>query len=198
MTEIEIIILAAGGSRRFGLDNKLLQPWGDRSVIAAVVATALGSSPSRLVVVTGWESEWVEQTLAPFNSAIELCHHRDWQDGMGSSLAAGVRFLGQASQAPLMIMLGDMPSLTVASLNQISSTAQRNPDRIIQPFFRAIPGHPVVWPAEFRPALAQLQGDQGGKSIIATQAERLLRLEWADDSILHDIDTVDDYQRLKS
>ena len=116
---------------------------------------------------------------------------------MGGTLACGVRFLGVNSSAPLMILLGDMPNLTTATLAQIFAVSVRNSGKIIQPYYRGTPGHPLIWPADLRPRLSCLTGDSGGKRIIAEIPERLRRLEWADDSVLQDIDFPRDYLRLK-
>lgn len=166
-------------------------------MIATVVESALTLLPTRLVVVTGYDSPAIEAALAGFSHQIEFCLNRDWNQGMGNSLAAGVRFLDNQTRAPLMILLGDMPRLSAATIAQILTTAEQNPDQIIQPHFAGKPGHPVIWPADLRPELCNLSGDQGGKTIIINYPQRLLRLDWPDELILRDIDTVEDYERLK-
>ncbi|MCX8500343.1 MAG: nucleotidyltransferase family protein, partial [Alphaproteobacteria bacterium] len=198
---MEILILAAGSSQRFGPTNKILQPWRNgraqvATVIAAVVTAGLALKPARLLVVTGYQAELVQRSLAPFADRIEFCPNPQWAEGMGTSLAAGARFLAQTTlpACPLMVLLGDMPLVETACLHQLAKVAREQPGQIIQPTYRGLPGHPVIWPAELRPLLAELRGDTGGKAVFARLAQRVTRLDWPDDSVIRDIDRPEDYE----
>ena len=58
------------------------------------------------------------------------------------------------------------------------------------------PTNPVLWAQSTWPALAQLQGEQGGRAIIQ---QGLVKPTWCpmtDADLLLDIDSEEDYQRL--
>ena len=50
-------------------------------------------------------------------------------------------------------------------------------------------GNPVLWGAEFLPAMQALAGDQGAKQLFDEFADRLAEVEVGDPAILLDIDT---------
>ena len=202
---MELLILAAGSSQRFGAANKMLAPWHQGAtetgtVIAAVVAAGLRVNPTRLVVVTGFEAEFVQQSLREFFGQIELCHNPDWAQGMGSSLASGARFLAPSSRpaVPLMVLLGDMPLIGGETLCLLAAVAREFPDRITQPAYLGHPGHPVIWPADLRPLLEGLEGETGGKAVMARLPHRRSLIDWPDDSILRDIDWPADLDDLRA
>ena len=56
------LILAAGESRRMGT-QKLLLPYGESTVVEAIVRTALDSSVDGTIVVLGADKEQVRKTL---------------------------------------------------------------------------------------------------------------------------------------
>ena len=118
---------------------------------------------------------------------------------MGSSLAAGVRALAETPQpaAPLMVVLGDMPLVNGVTLRLLAEAARTNPNQIIQPSFQSQPGHPVIWPADLRPRLAELTGDTGGKAVITQFAHRRTLLDWPDDSVIRDIDQPADLDEIR-
>ena len=59
-------------------------------------------------------------------------------------------------------------------------------------------GNPVAFGKKYFNQLRQLQGDSGGKSIIANNPESIIRLAVEDAGIVQDIDTPGDLSRFQS
>jgi len=55
--------------------------------------------------------------------------------------------------------------------------------------------NPVYFPKQAFPALLKLEGDQGGRAVL-NQFPNIL-LEWLDEDMAGDIDTPEDYTRLR-
>jgi len=63
---------------------------------------------------------------------------------------------------------------------------------ICQPAFDGRPGNPVLWPREFFADILKLEGDTGARGLLERFADRVSRVEVADDGIHFDIDMPDD------
>lgn len=107
--------------------------------------------------------------------------------GMGHSLASGMRAVGQTSADAVAIFLGDMPWIDADNLRSLLAVA--SPERILVPTYGGQPGHPVIFGREFWPELLQLTGDAGAKAVLQAHPQALRRIELNDPGILRDIDT---------
>src|SRR5204863_8210721 len=84
------IVLAAGGSSRFGKPKQLLVFEGESLVQRAVrVATEAGCDP--VVVVVGDVRNQIETELR--ETAAVIVENRQWQRGLGVSIRSGLRHL---------------------------------------------------------------------------------------------------------
>jgi len=57
---------------------------------------------------------------------------------------------------------------------------------------RARRGHPVGIAGAFRADLERLQGDEGGRSLLQANAERIVKVPVGDPGVIRDIDTPGD------
>ena len=166
------ILLAAGSSRRYGPDNKLLAQINGTPLIMRV-ATALASAGfGELIVVTGHDATRIEQALRPLGSAARFVHNPQHNAGMGRSVAAGVAALSPNIEGAL-IAPGDMPDIDAPLIMTLCQRFQAaGGDRITAPWITddgpsgGRQGNPVVWPCRLFPDLIALTGDQGGKALI--------------------------------
>lgn len=207
--DIAAVMLAAGESRRFGSSNKLLARVGGEPIIARLARALDRSLVTAIIVVTPPEQQSgareIATALAPLGlRTTRLVENVAPARGMGSSIAAGVRALSTRHHGALIVP-GDMPALNPAVI-----------DRLI-PVFIAAGGeavvhaadrdgrqrNPVIWPRRLFPALAALDGETGGKPIIAAEraagqadaAARVIAVPFDDDTLFCDIDTVADLAR---
>jgi molybdenum cofactor cytidylyltransferase len=84
------ILLAAGGSTRFGQPKQLLD-WKGQPFIRVVAKTALEAGLAPVVVVTGANAEQIESTIKDLN--VIIVRNEEWKSGQGSSIRAGIRSL---------------------------------------------------------------------------------------------------------
>ena len=84
-----ILLLAAGEGLRFGGIKQLAEIQGEPMVRRAARCALEQDIP--VVVVTGAYAEQVEAVLDDL--PLRLIRYDGWHEGMGSSLAAGVRYL---------------------------------------------------------------------------------------------------------
>lgn len=206
--DIASILLAAGASQRFGPANKLVARVGGEPIIARVARVLDGSRVDQVIVVTPPEdhpdTRQIAEALAARDRqsskvAFRLVANPDRTRGMGSSIAAGVRALG-AEYSGVLIVPGDMPALTPAVVDRlIAAFSAAHGDAIVHAATRdGRQRNPVIWPRRLFPALAVLDGEAGGKPLIAAeraaQAGSVIAVPFDDDRLFCDIDTVADLE----
>lgn len=191
MAHVGAILLAAGASRRFGEANKLLADLGGRKLIRRVAEAVVESGAGDIVVVTGHDREAVEGALADL--PVRFVHNESWSDGMGRSIARGVRALRPDTSA-VFVVPGDMPNLTPPFLEAL---AGRYRDAGSEPIVVPTTAedeqrNPVLWPRRFFDALAALDGPMGGKDVLERESAQSIRVPVNDASVFADVDTPGD------
>jgi molybdenum cofactor cytidylyltransferase len=189
------VLLAGGASRRFGADNKLLAEVGGAPILAKVAREILASGVGELIVVTG--AEHAAYVAALDGLPARFVANPYWDEGIGGSIAAGVRALSETPQG-VFIVPGDLPNLTGAVFQRLAEVfTEAAGNRIVVPVTaEGEQRTPVLWPRRLFPKLAALSGSKGGKSLLDTLPDERLDVAFGDESAFADIDTPGDYARL--
>jgi molybdenum cofactor cytidylyltransferase len=181
------ILLAAGAGKRFG-SQKLLARLPDGRYVVEAAAKNLLAGAGHVIAVTGRDDRLMK---ALDDCGCQVVVNIEAEQGMGSSIAAGVR--ASADAAVWLIALGDMPYIqpeTIASVLKALDGATG----IVIPTFGGQRGHPVAFAGAFGSELIALQGDNGARRVVAAHADQVKLLPVDDAGVLMDIDTSDDLQ----
>ena len=100
----------------------------------------------RAVLVTGANWQEVVADCVPMDGFVVRNEH--YRDGMGSSLAAGVRTVESVADA-VLVLLCDQALITVAHLEELIQFSQNSPSSIVE----ADMAESTVFPRSFRPAV---------------------------------------------
>ncbi len=193
---IAAVLLAAGASKRFGLDNKLLSDLGGKPLIRRV-AEAVVCSGVEIVVVTGCDRLLVEKALEGL--PLRFAHNLNWGSGMGTSIAVGVMALGQQTQGAFVIP-GDLPFLTSDLIKHLMADFMESRGALIT-YPATTSGeqrNPVLWPRRFFPTLAALSGSLGAKQLLRNCADSQKQAHVFDESAYLDIDAPADLEAARS
>ena len=194
---IAAVIAAAGRSTRMGEPKQLL-PWGDRTVLAAVAANLAAGGAEPVVCVVGHLAERMETALQ--GAAVQIVRTQDFaQAEMLSSYQAGVRYLEQSATtcAGTLLALGDQPHVPVAVIARVVAQARRTPTHIVIPSFNLRRGHPFYLPRRLWGELLALGPDDTLRSVMRRHDQDVVYVDVDTDAILRDLDTPDDYARLR-
>lgn len=184
------IILAAGQSSRFGQPKQLLH-WGKQNVLNTCISTAKLTELSPLVVVLGAFHEEILPKMDQEGVEVVINHH--WAEGQSTSVKAGVSALPENVQGAIFL-LADQPQISVQLIVSIMETAWKR-NTVVLPVIMGKRANPVYFPKQTFPALLNLEGDQGGRAVLNQFPTTLL--EWLDEDMAGDIDTPEDYERLR-
>ena len=185
--KIEVILLAAGKSRRMGADHKLLREIDGTALLRRSAMAALNSGASRVHVVLPPDAQAQKATLDGL--AVHCVVAQDADHGLAASLRAGIAALS-ADCAGVIVALADMPDVTADHFDQlIAAFAPQNEQCICVPQApNGKRGNPVLFDRRYFEALSSLQGDRGAKALIDQAGEYTVNVR-LDAGVLVDLDT---------
>lgn len=189
--KIAVIVLAAGGSSRFGSPKQLLD-WGGQPLLRHVVLQALAAPCQQVIVVLGAAAERIAPALAGL--PVELVANPAWEQGQSTSMQAGLRVCRPETQAALFV-LGDQPTLPPALLRQIVAAHRRSRPAIVAPRHQGRRGNPVLFDRRCFPDLLAVGGDAGGRALFERYQGQIAWVE-AGPEVLADVDRPEDVAAL--
>lgn len=180
----DVVILAAGGSRRLGLPKALLT-CGGTSLMRRAAMLALATAPARCVVVLGEQAPWLRVELQGLR--VDTVDCLDWDAGLSASLRTGFEALGDS--APRVLVLGvDQPALDQAHLAALLAAAPE--DEAATSRYGGVLGMPVVVPATWRDDVLALRGDTGLRAVLSARAGAVVAVDAP--ALARDLDTPGD------
>ena len=193
---IGALILAAGKSSRMRHTNKLLADMGGMPMIARVTDEALASRARPVWLVTGHEADRVAAALA--GRPVEIVYNPDYAQGLSASLKAGIGALAKTGAAGALVLLGDMPRVTAATIDKLIAAFEASGGRAIcVAEAEGRRGNPVLWPADLFAEMAGLAGDKGAKDLLARHPDRIVRVPAPASEIFADVDTPEDLAKAR-
>jgi molybdenum cofactor cytidylyltransferase len=183
------VVLAAGESRRMGT-QKLLLPFGEATVVEAVVRTALASSVDRALAVLGADRKAVRAKLEPYG--VDFAVNEDFAMGMLSSVQAGFKALPAGAEAAV-VMLGDQPFLPARVVDTVINAYREGGKGIVVPAFRGRRGHPVLIDLVYRDEVLGLDPAEGLRQLMRAHPDDIFEADVEDANILRDMDVPEDY-----
>jgi molybdenum cofactor cytidylyltransferase len=203
------IILAAGEAKRFGQLKQILDYRGQPLVrIVTMIALSAGLSP--VVVVTGANAEAVEAAVNDL--PVTITRNANWQQGQSTSIQAGL----QAIRVPALrdsspkfykfggdwegvgsaiFLLADQPQVMPTVIHALTEKHARTLAPILAPMVAGQRANPVLFDRVTFPDLMSLTGDVGGRAIFGKH--QVTYFPWHDEALLLDVDTPEDFKRLK-
>lgn len=191
---IAALVLAAGGSRRLGRP-KQLERWGDVTLLEHVVATTREFPVDEVWVVIGADAAAVLD-----GGGLDGCgvvENPEWEEGMASSLRAGLDALTRLSRADAaLIVLGDQPDVRREVVEEVVGAYRRTRSQAVVPKYRYAWGNPVLVDRRLWPRLMSLSGDEGARRLLQAHPEWVEEV-WVESMPPRDVDTEADVAELR-
>ncbi len=188
------LILSAGRSERMGRPKALL-PFGSTTFLGHLYRAALDSSLGEVRIVLGHEPGTIIDSLGLPPEVVVLNEHYD--RGMLSSLQEGLRALMPLKPAAVVLLLVDHPRISSTLIDALIAAFGEGRGRIIIPVHGGRRGHPVLFASELFAELLAAPQSVGARQVVRAHPELVYELPVADAGILEDIDTPEDFGRLK-
>jgi len=185
------IVLAAGQSRRMGV-QKLLLPFGSKTVITHIVAQLTASSVDKVNVVVGCQGERVSRELS--NRPVSIVNNSNYKSGMLSSVRCGLHAMAQQCRA-VLVVLGDQPSVTTTLIDQMLKAFAVTEKQILMPLYDGKRGHPIIFSTVYRDEILTHYDNIGLRGLLHAHKDDIFELPVKTSGVLSDMDYPEDYQR---
>ncbi|WP_158547454.1 NTP transferase domain-containing protein [Rhodovulum sp. 12E13] len=153
------ILLAAGASRRFGAQNKLLAAFRGRPLVTHAAEALRASGLAPLIAVT------TSPDVAALLPGFHLVSPDRPDPEQSDSLRAGVAEARRLGAPSALVALADMPGVTPDLLRTVAARATATEAAAASDGLRALP--PACFPAALFDALLGATGDRGARPLLA-------------------------------
>ena len=188
---VAAIVFAAGAGTRMAGRIKQLLPWRGKTLVENAIAIAAQSNVNETLIVLGARAEEIRAVIR--NAPARIVLNREWENGHSTSIRTGLNALSSKFDAAIFIN-ADQPLLTSAVVSAIIQRYRETDAPIIVPYYAGKRGSPVLFNRKYFPELVSLQGEQGGRELLAKYPVE--RVEFADASYGYDVDTFEEYSKL--
>ena len=185
------IILAGGSSGRFG-KNKLLLPLGEKTVLGTTIDKWLIPEIDEILLVTGaFHDEIIRQA---FPAIVRIVKNPQFDQGMSHSIRCGLENLDPSTDG-VFIIPADIPLFKQETLYLM--TQKFGQKKIIIPTYENKKGHPVLIDREIVESCLANHSEKILYDTIQKHSNDVELLAVNDPGIVMDLDTIEDYNRMK-
>jgi molybdenum cofactor cytidylyltransferase len=191
------IIPAAGRSDRKGR-NKLLLPWRTGSVIESVLYAWRASRVTRVVAVVRARDRALAEACAAAGAEVVVAEPdpSEMKVSVRMGLAHVERSCEPSDGDVWLLAPADLPRLSARVVDRLLDAHNAAAPAIVAPTYRGRRGHPVLFPWPLAGEVDELGPDEGVNALLARCTLRLIACD--DPAVLDDLDTPDDYRRLRN
>lgn len=175
---------------------KLSLPLGDRTLFEHLVSAWTASGVERVVAVI----HPIDKKLAELarNSGADVVVPERAPEEMKISVRLGLEWI-EANCHPAetdawLLAPADMPRLDSVAIDAVLSAYTPAEPRIIVPKHKGRRGHPVLFPWKLAAEVGRLGANEGVNALLNRHG--VVELDYAESSVLDDVDTPEDYERL--
>jgi molybdenum cofactor cytidylyltransferase len=168
-------------------------PWGDKTVLGAVLSALASGGVDDIRVVTGAARDLVEPiclaagVVTVFNAAHERAD-------MLSSIQTGLHTLTADTEAAL-IVLGDQPQIQATTIRGVVDEYRQSRARLVVPSYKMRRGHPWLVERSLWPDLLAMAADETAREFLNRFGGEIKYVQIDSESIYKDVDTPGDYAR---
>jgi len=190
------IIPAAGRSRRMRR-HKLMLPFGDSTVLGQVLHGWRASRVDEVVVVARRDDTDVLRACR--QSGVHTVTPSEDPAQMKVSIQHALGFVQEqfspSREDVWLLAPADSPRLSPTVIGLVLSAYEPEQPAIVVPTYDGRRGHPVLFPWTLSGEVGDLGVDQGVNALLDRHAVR--EILCSEPSVLDDLDTPDDYRRLR-
>lgn len=184
----KLVLLAAGLSRRYGAENKLLAQWNGKPLYRWTLdrlETIYRERPEECALLVVTQYQEIAEDCARRN--IPWVHNPKAAEGISTSLKLGLTQGGEGEHTAFFV--ADQPQLTGATIRGFLAGYAQSGKGLGCVSWGEQLGNPCAFSAPYYPELLALTGDIGGKGVLRRHLEDCYCYPLPGGWELEDIDT---------
>ena len=162
--DIAAILLAAGASRRFGADDKLVAPLAGEPLALHMARRIVELAPGRLIAVCPDEDGALARQLAMLG--FEIVANPDSERGLSHSLSCGIAAATRGPEMAALICLADMPFVSIGHLRSLIARFDAADAPVVASSNGTASMPPALFARSHFDRLRATDGDRGGKALL--------------------------------
>jgi CTP:molybdopterin cytidylyltransferase MocA len=182
-----------------GMPKATLDAPDGRSFIASIVRSLAAGGIAEIVIVTGRDHnrvvEAVNRDAPPL--APRVVRNLDPSRGQLSSLWTAMDTCVTPETEGLLVTLVDVPLVAPETIRRVIDVWRRTRAPIVRPAIGDRHGHPVIFDRAVFGELRAAPVEAGAKVVVRAHAREIVDVPVDDEGSLTDVDTPEDYQRLR-
>lgn len=179
---IHVILLAAGNSRRFGQENKLLYSVNGKTMFEGMFEQVMALGCGSVIVVTQYEE--IAEIVCSHQA--NVVYNKNPEEGIAASMRLGV--LAESGAKAWLFCVCDQPYLTAESLEGLIDCYLSGGKGIAAMACGSHMGNPSIFSEIYEEELLALTGDVGGRQIIKQHPDDVALYWTQNEKELMDVD----------
>lgn len=188
--KLSAIVMASGHSLRMKKD-KLLLKLNNKEIFTYIVDTISDCNFYEKIIVARKEKVLDYSK----NKGFITIKNNKSENGQSESIKLGVK--NSTNVDGYMFFVADQPFIKIETINKLVETFNKNPEKIIIPFYNNIKGNPIIFPSSLKDELLEIEKDKGGSAVIKNNKKLIKKVFIKTELENIDIDTKEAYDELR-
>tara|TARA_Y100000590_G_scaffold54220_1_gene56583 strand:- start:53 stop:625 length:573 start_codon:yes stop_codon:yes gene_type:complete len=161
---ISAILLAAGQSKRFKGENKLIKKFKKKPLINHSLVALSKSKVKKIIIVLGYQNKDVKKIISKNKKNIFVINKK-FKLGMSSSIKTGIKKISKKDKG-FIIVQSDMPFIKTSDINKIYNSIIKKKYLVHALKFKNQIGNPVGFDNSVLVKFRRMKGDVGAKFMV--------------------------------
>ena len=188
---IKAILLAAGQSKRFKGENKLIKKFKQKPLINHSLAALVKSKVKKIIVVLGYQHKDVKKIINK-NKKIIFVINKNFKLGISSSIKTGIKKISKKDKG-FIIVQSDMPFIKTSDINKIYNSIIKKKHLVHVLKFKKKIGNPIGFDNSVLVKFRRMKGDVGAKFMVKRLKKNTNFIKVSNRRVFKDLDIKKDF-----
>jgi len=188
---IKAILLAAGMSKRFKNENKLIRNFKNRPLINHSLLALHKSKVDKIAIVLGYQDKEVRKVIKKNKKNIFVLNKK-FRSGMSSSINTGLKKISKKDKG-FIIVQSDMPFIKTSHINKIYNSISKKRHLVHALKFKNIIGNPIGFDSSVLVKFKRMKGDDGAKFMVKRLKNKTNFIKVNSSKVFKDFDLKKDF-----
>ena len=188
---IKAILLAAGKSKRFGSQNKLIKKFKHKPLINHSLLALHKSKVDKIIIVLGYQDKEVRKAIKK-NKKNMFVLNKKFKLGISFSINVGLRKISKKDKG-FIIVQSDMPFIKTSDINKIYQSINKKKYLVHALKFKNKVGNPIGFNTLMLKKFKKIKGSFGAKFMVKRLKKNTNFIKVSSEKIFKDLDYKKDF-----